>query len=473
MKIFNSKFNISDNNLVVIASADSLPKNLLSEKEVEYIKKQFAEKEQSNFDFNRLENRIYIRIVKLKKQDHQNNELLRKVGNSIQSVLKADKIEQISISSDGIGELAALYVAEGLALSGYQFLKYKKEAKKEKNSLQEIHITDAIEEIEIAHLQIKTDAVFNARTWVNEPLSYLTAEKMAEEIIKLGEESGARVEVFGKSKIEALKMGGLLAVNKGSIDPPTFSVMEWKPENAVNKKPYVLVGKGVVYDTGGMNLKTGTFMNDMKMDMGGAAVMANTLGAIAKAKLPIHIIALIPATDNRVNGNAYVTGDVVTMFDGTTVEVLNTDAEGRMILADALSYAKKYNPELVIDAATLTGAAARAIGSHGIVAMGNYDKGMEELKKQGDNVYERIAEFPFWDEYAEEIKSDIADIKNLGAAEGGAIHAGKFLEHFTNYPYIHLDIAGVAFADSNKDYRGKGATGVGIRLLFDFFKNRI
>jgi leucyl aminopeptidase len=265
-------------------------------------------------------------------------------------------------------------------------------------------------------------------------------------------------------------MGGLLAVNKGSIDPPTFSILEWKPTTPVNQKPIILVGKGVVFDTGGMNLKPGQFMNNMKMDMAGAATMVNALAAVAEAKLPVHLMALIPATDNRVNGNAYVTGDIVTMFDGTTVEVINTDAEGRMILADALSYAKKYNPELVIDAATLTGAAARAIGFHGIVAMGNDNDTLASLEKSGERTYERIAKLPFWEEYAEELKSDVADLKHLGGAEGGAIHAGKFLEHFTDYPYVHLDIAGVAFTETEKSYHGKGGTGLGVRMLFDFLK---
>lgn len=208
------------------------------------------------------------------------------------------------------------------------------------------------------------------------------------------------------------------------------------------------------------------------MDMAGAATMANVVGAIAKAKLPVHVIALIPATDNRVNGNAYVTGDVITMYDGSTVEVINTDAEGRMIMADALSYAKKFEPSLVIDAATLTGSAARAIGGHGIVAMGNSEEEMAMLKESGENVYERIAEMPFWEEYAEELKSDIADVKHLGGAEGGAIHAGKFLERFTDYPYLHMDIAGVAYFSKEKSYYGKGASGYGVRLLFDFFSNR-
>jgi leucyl aminopeptidase len=269
-------------------------------------------------------------------------------------------------------------------------------------------------------------------------------------------------------------MGGLLAVNKGSVDPPTFTIMEWKPDKPVNKKPVILVGKGVVFDTGGLNLKPGNYMNDMKMDMAGAAIMGASISAIAAAKLPVHILALIPATDNRPSGNAYVTGDVITMFDGTKVEVLNTDAEGRMILADALSYAKKYDPQLVIDAATLTGAASRAIGKYGIVAMEqNAKEQMEQLKTSGEEVYERIAEFPFWEEYGELIKSEIADIKNLGGVDAGMITAGKFLAHFTDYPFIHLDIAGPAHIDKKDGYIPAGGTGMGVRLLYSFVKKMI
>ena len=269
------------------------------------------------------------------------------------------------------------------------------------------------------------------------------------------------------------RSGGLLAVNRGSIDPPTFSILEYKPSKKVNKKPVVLVGKGVVYDTGGLSLKpTKGSMDEMKSDMAGAATVAGAIYAAAKAELPVHIIGLIPATDNRPDGNAYAPGDVITMHDGSTVEVLNTDAEGRMILADALSYAKKYKPELVIDAATLTGSAQRAVGKHAIVAMGNAESlWMQKLAQSGDSVYERIVEFPFWDEYADDMKSDIADQKNIGGANAGAITAGKFLEKFTDYPYIHMDIAGVAFLGEKFSYHGKGGTGIGVRLLFDFLKN--
>jgi leucyl aminopeptidase len=229
----------------------------------------------------------------------------------------------------------------------------------------------------------------------------------------------------------------------------------------------------VVYDTGGLSLKpTPNSMDMMKCDMGGAAAVIGTMVAVAKNKLPYHVVVLVPATDNRPGGNAYVPGDVIKMYNGKTVEVLNTDAEGRMILADALSYADKYQPELVIDVATLTGAAANAIGHYGVVAMGNTPENtMNKLKESGNNTFERIVEFPFWEEYNEQLKSSIADLTNLGNGAGGAITAGKFLEHFTNAPYIHLDIAGPAFIKKQINYHPQGGTGVGVRLLYDFIKN--
>jgi leucyl aminopeptidase len=186
----------------------------------------------------------------------------------------------------------------------------------------------------------------------------------------------------------------------------------------------------------------------------------------------VHVIALIPATDNRPGPEAIVSGDILRMHNGMTVEVINTDAEGRLILADALSYAKKYDPLLVIDLATLTGSASRAIGRFGMVAMQNRAvKELEQLKVAGWNTFERLVEFPSWDEYGEGIKSDIADLKNMGPNEGAAISAGKFLEKFTDYPYIHLDIAGPSFLEKKDSYRGSGGTGVGVRLLFNFIKN--
>jgi leucyl aminopeptidase len=212
-------------------------------------------------------------------------------------------------------------------------------------------------------------------------------------------------------------------------------------------------------------------MENMKTDMAGGAAVAGAMLAIAKAKLPVHVVGLIPATDNRPGPQAIVSGDVLKMHNGMTVEVINTDAEGRLILADALSYARRYDPILVIDLATLTGSAVRAIGKRAIAGMkSDAGEAFEQLRSCGAEVYERIVEFPLWDDYGEELKSHLADLKNLGGPEAGAITAGKFLQKFTNYPYIHLDIAGPSFLDKRDSYRGQGATGVGVRLLVNFMK---
>lgn len=418
---------------------------------------------------------VFIQCVD-KKDKHIMLENLRKAGNTIADMLNKLKVSEVILSDAKLDD-ELLAVAEGMALGNYQYLKYKTQAEKEKNKLQTIFFhaeTLKQKPKKVEQLQIVVDSVCRARDLVNEPVISLTATKLAEAFETLGKEAGFKVEVFNKAKIESLKMGGLLAVNYGSVEPPTFTVMEYKPRNATNKKPIVLVGKGVVYDTGGLSLKpTPNSMDYMKCDMGGSAVVGATLYAVAKAKLPIHVIGLVPATDNRPGGNAYTPGDVITMMSGLTVEVLNTDAEGRMILADALHFAKQYQPKLVCEFSTLTGAAAAAIGQYGIVCMGTADeKTKNKLKDSGEAVYERLAEFPFWDEYDELIKSDIAEIKNIGGPYGGAITAGKFLNRFTDYPFMHFDIAGPAFIKSNDSYRGKNATGVGVRLMFDFLRRQ-
>ncbi len=401
------------------------------------------------------------------KSDQQAEEL-RVIGAKIIAQLskEAKSLTLIGSASD------QLFIAEGMILASYQFIKYFKDADKKKLNLESICLSKDVSAKKLAELSDTAKAVFWARDRVNEPVSHLNASQLAEAISELGNEAGMTVQVLEKTQIESLKMGGLLAVNKGSIDQPTFTIVEYKHEKAINKKPIILVGKGVVYDTGGLSLKpTPGSMDVMKSDMAGAACMAGTIYLAALQKLKLHIIALIPATDNRPGLNAYAPGDVITMYDGTTVEVLNTDAEGRMILADALAYSNKYKPELVIDAATLTGAALRAIGTKASVIMGNADdKVFDQLEKAGNEVHERTVRFPFWDDYAAEIKSSIADLKNLGGPNAGMITAGKFLEHFVKSPYIHMDIAGPAWLDAKEDYKGQGGTGAGIRLLFNFLK---
>jgi leucyl aminopeptidase len=424
------------------------------------------------------EDKAWILLSALPKEEDSSLRLeaIRKKGAALAAAAKSRKITSIeaSLSSNEAGGLEALI--EGIFLANYSFKRYQKKAiEADYKGISEITIPKGeLSDQTLKQLDAVVSATVFARDLVNEPLSYLTASQLSEEIRKGAAESGFSVEVFDKQKIEALEMGGLLAVNRGSLDPPTFNIMEWKPVNATNRKPIVLVGKGVVYDTGGLSLKpTPNSMDLMKSDMGGSAAVIGAMYAVAKAELPIHVIALVPATDNRPGQNAYAPGDVVKMYDGTHVEVLNTDAEGRMILADALSYAKQYDPELVLDFATLTGAAARAIGPLGVVFMGTADDSVKkELTDAGNQVFERLAEFPFWDDYAELLKSDIADLKNIGGPFGGAITAGKFLQYFTDYPWLHFDIAGPAFLSKPDAYKTKGGSGVGVRLLFNFLSKR-
>ena len=401
-------------------------------------------------------------------KEDQTNEELRVTGAKIKHNLRK-KDKELSLH----GEEEALYpLIEGLVLSSYQFITYKKDAAEKKNALTTIFLPETFSNKKLQELQHIFKAVFWARDRVNEPVSHLNATQLAEHIRNLGDETNLTVQTLEKTQIESLKMGGLLAVNSGSIDPPTFTIVEYKPSKPVNKKPIVLVGKGIVYDTGGLSLKpTPGSMDCMKSDMAGAACVVGAIYLAALQELKVHLIALIPATDNRPGMNAYTPGDVITMYDGTTVEVLNTDAEGRMILADALAYANKFNPLLVIDAATLTGAALRAIGHHASVIMGNADDDyFDLLEKAGKESYERVVKFPFWQEYGEEMKSTIADLKNIGGPNAGMITAGKFLEHFVKAPYIHMDIAGPAWLDKSDHYRTQGGTGAGIRLLYHFLR---
>ncbi len=465
-----SKTASSESLILLMNSVKDLTK-ILSKEELLFTEKKIKNKEHC-IEINRFKNSLYIIVSESKKGKTPSLESARKQGNSLLKQLNHNKEKEVSLQIiNGWDATMSLAFIEGMLLSSYQFLKYLSKSDDKKCSVKMLKVhSQLFNQSTLDSLKNTVDAVFMARDLINEPVMFLNAPKLAEEIKKMGKIAGFKVEVFDKKKIESLKMGGILAVNRGSIDPPRFCILEWKPSNPKNKKPLILVGKGITFDTGGLSLKpTGDSMDYMKSDMSGAAAVAATLYAIAKNKIPVHVIGLIPSTDNRPDGNAYTPGDIIKMYDGTSVEVLNTDAEGRMILADALSYAKKYKPELVINIATLTGSAAAAIGKQGMVGMGNApEKTFNKLKQSGDMVHERIAEFPFWAEYADDIKSPIADLKNVGGKYAGAITAGKFLEHFTDYPFIHLDIAGVAFIKENDSYRGKGGTGVCVRLLHDF-----
>ncbi|MDX5423152.1 MAG: leucyl aminopeptidase family protein [Hymenobacteraceae bacterium] len=440
----------------------------LNQQEQEYVQQQLLQEAKFIF-LNRYSHRIYVVVAPEAKTEGARMEALRQAGHTLLKQLRTDKVSSLTVV-DRTGSGASLYLAEGLYLGNYQYLTYKTKDSKP-STLQTITIADeTVKEGQVQELGNLLEAVYHVRDLVNNPHSHQSATQFSEQLVELGRTAGFKTEVLDELQIQSLKMGGLLAVNQGSEEPPTFTIMEWRPENAINQKPYVLVGKGVVYDTGGLSLKpTPQSMDYMKSDMAGAAAITGVIYAIAKNNLPIHVIGLVPATDNRPGGKAVAPGDVITMHNGMTVEVLNTDAEGRLILADALSFAHKYNPELVIDIATLTGSAMRAVGKEGLVVMGTAgEETMAALKKAGDNVHERTVEFPLWDEYGKQLDSDIADIKNIGGADAGHITAGKFLQVFTDYPWVHFDIAGTAYLHSEDSYRGKLATGSGVRLVYNY-----
>lgn len=444
---------------------------LVSDAEIEYAKKRIADKKEIVV-LNQY-NRFVILVQKPKEDDvPKKAEKIRRLGHEVFKITEENHIQDLVIENNTPSTANILDLIEGLVLSSYQFNKYK--TKKEKIKLKHLHVFDfSLDKSQLKELQIIAESVFICRDLVNEPVITLTAEELGKEIEKMGKDAGFDVDVFSKSKIKNLKMGGLLAINEGSPNPPVFIHLKYKPKDAKNKKPYVLVGKGVVYDTGGYSLKPADSLDWMKCDMAGSAAVAAAFYAIAKNKLPIYLEGFIPATENRLDGNAIVPGDVITMYNEKTVEVLNTDAEGRLILADALAYAAQVEPELCIDLATLTGSAMRAIGKEGAVLLGTADeKTKSELISCGYHVHERLVEFPLWDEYDEQTKSDIADFKNLGGPEAGAITAAKFMQHFTSYPWIHLDIAGTAFYKTPDNYRGKNGTGFGVRLLYKFLKNK-
>jgi leucyl aminopeptidase len=462
-----------DQSVVCILGNDQIPDLLnLSAPEKEFVHKQLEAKTES-IHINSYDRHIYLIRLKEGISHHKIREELRKAAYNNRLEIKANNHYELVITSENAYPGAVEDFTEGLVLSMYTFDKYKTRAETgpETKYPERLLLPGKIADSEIKWIVDLTDAVYFTRDLINEPVNHLNATSLAGEIKKIGDAAGFTVEILTKGKIEALKMGGLLAVNKGSVDPPVFSILEWHPANCVNNSPVVLVGKGIVYDTGGLNIKTGEFMAGMHQDMAGAAIVTGVLYTAARTGIPLHLIGLVPSTDNRPGGNAYTQGDIITMYNKMTVEIGNTDAEGRLILADAISYASKYKPELIIDIATLTGSAAMTFSNQAIALMTNAErKYINLIKECGDDVYERIGELPFWDEYGDMLKSDIADLKNIGGREAGAITAGKFLEKFADFPLIHLDIAGTEMLKKDDYYRIKKGPATGLRLLSAFLK---
>ena len=308
-----------------------------------------------------------------------------------------------------------------------------------------------------------------ARELGNLPPNYCTPAYLAESSVKFAaEHDGAEAEILDEAQMEALGMGSLLAVARGSANRPKLVVLKWS--NGGDAKPYVLVGKGITFDTGGVNLKTQGGIEEMKYDMCGGANVIGTFVATVKAKLPLNLVVVVPAVENAIDGNAYRPSDVITSMSGKTIEVGNTDAEGRLILCDALTYAQRFEPAALVDVATLTGACMVALGHQTAGLMSKHDDLANELLAAGEHVFDRAWRLPLWDEYQGMLDSSFADVYNIGGRWAGAITAGCFLSRFTEgQRWAHLDIAGVA---SDEGKRGM-ATGRPVGLLTQWLLDRV
>jgi leucyl aminopeptidase len=393
--------------------------------------------------------------------------------------LRQKGVDRIASGLQGAGvngintEDAAQAITEGAILGLYAF---RKHITKKDNSYTEIKEYAIVgrEETAISRAISRGKIIAEAANWardlVNEPSNFMTPADMAEAARKIAGEYGLKIEVLEKPQMESLGMGALLGVAQGSQQPPRFIILKYqgKESDAVD---VALVGKGITFDSGGIDIKPYEGMHEMKGDMAGGASVLAALMAIARLKPGINVTALVPATENMPSGTAQKPGDIVTAMNGKTIEILNTDAEGRLILADALSYAKKIEAKTIIDVATLTGACRMALGTICTGAFTNNQGLVDKLMAAGKEVGELAWQLPMFDEYNEQIKSDIADVKNIGGRYAGAITAAKFLAEFINgTPWVHLDIAGTSETDKDKGYQVKGATGVPVRTLVNLIE---
>ena len=313
--------------------------------------------------------------------------------------------------------------------------------------------------------EIIADSVALARDLQNTPAGHLTPEMLAEQAAAMCAAAGVDCQILGPDEMADLKMGALLGVAKGSVEEPRMIVMDYVPEGE-SRGTLAVCGKGVTFDTGGISLKPGLNMGDMKFDMSGAAATVGIVRAAARLKLPVRVVGIIPAVENMPDGRAMKPGDVLTAMNGKTIEVDNTDAEGRLVLADTLCYAQKFEPDAIVDLATLTGAVIVALGHLATGMMGTDDDLKRRLRESGDHTGERVWEMPLWDEYEEAIKGKTADLNNTGGRPAGTINGGMFLKHFAgDAPWCHLDIAGTAWNVKEKSYISAGGTGVGVRLI--------
>ena len=422
-----------------------------------------------------------ILLVGLGKSESFTLDKIRQAFGTASRVIQSKQLSSFSIFpgkyNDVSMEDTVRSIVEGVILSLYNFTIYKNLKKEEKCDLQSFSLLIADKTIlgkvkAIAKsAQTIAEAVCFTRDIVNMSGSDATPTFLANKAREIAKKTDIKCTILSKPDLKRIGMGGVLSVSRGSSEEPKFIILEHKTSKK-GSDTVVIIGKGVTFDSGGICLKPGKDMDLMKGDMSGGAAILGTFMAISHLKPSVNIVGLIPCTENMPNDVALKPGDIIKCLSGKTVEVINTDAEGRLILADALSYAKKYKPDAVIDIATLTGSCVVALGTFASGMFGNNDVLKERIRKAGETCYERVWELPIWEEYHELIKSYIADIKNVGGRYAGSITAACFLQKFVeDFPWVHLDIAGTFFAEKDTPYIRRGATGVGVRLLIQLLQN--
>lgn len=425
-----------------------------------------------------------VLLVGLGKREEFGTESLRRATGI--AIRTAERVGASSLAlgldpaDEVAGDLAqaAQGAAEGAVLAAWEFTEFKapkEDAQARPRALAILaRSDDQVAELERGARwgRIVASGENLARTLASRPSNVATPRHLAEIAAGLAERHGLGLTILDRDAIRAEGMGGILAVSQGTEEEPRFIVLEYKGA-AMEGGPLVLVGKGITFDTGGVSIKPAAGMEDMKYDMSGAAAVLGAMQAIAELGLPAHVIGLIPSTENMLSGRSIKPGDIIRSHLGKTVEVINTDAEGRLILMDALSYAQRYQPQAILDAATLTGACVIALGHHAVGVMGNDESLIEEVRAAGERTGERCWPLPLWDEYRRQLDSDFADLKNVGGRPAGTITAGWFLREFVgDVPWAHLDIAGTAYRTEALPYLRKGATGIPTRLFVEWVRAR-
>ena len=420
--------------------------------------------------------RQWVLIVGLGKEKDLSLEKMRQFAGTAARTARARGFRKLTLPvlyerTLGSAGAVAQVLAEGALLGLYRYDRLKQVPKHERNQRIDQLTILAGKSRDVAGVrtgadkgEVLAEAISLARDLINGPSNLITPTVLANEARRIAKRFRLKCAVTPFAQLKRLGFGGIVGVAQGSAHPAQFIVLDYAPRGA--KATFVFCGKGITFDSGGISLKPAEKMEQMKYDMSGAAAVLGTLQAAASLKLPYRIVGIIAAAENLPSGTAQKPGDVLKTLSGKTVEVINTDAEGRLVLADCLHYAKRYKPNCVVDLATLTGACVVALGGEAIGLFTKDERLASRLNEAGKATYERVWRLPLWDEYAPLIKSDIADIKNAGNREAGATTAAKFLEEFAEgLPWAHLDIAGTAWAERDKPYVPKGAVGVGVRLL--------